>query len=44
MSVKSFEMFVEFFCELQSETCAKLNISNKCVLKCAREYKVRHLR
>ena len=40
---KSNEMCVEVFYELQSES-EKLSISNKCVLKCAREYKVRHLR
>lgn len=37
-------MYVKACCGLQSETCAKLSLSKKYVLKCAGECKVRHVR
>ena len=38
------DMGVKVWYGLQSETCAKLSISNKCVLNCAGVYKLRHVR
>ena len=38
------EMCVDVCFGLQSETCAKLSKSTKCVLKCVGKCKVRHVR
>ena len=34
-------MCVEVWCGLQSETCAKFSLSNKCILNCVLQDKVR---